>query len=116
LKTGLLVAGLLSLLLGIGIAVGSRFIPRVSCGLAESDAREIEKVRSDLDKAKRDDDTDEVRVLEFRLKQSLSGAEASQANCDNDRFRNNIVGAIGGGMAAVGLLLALLGLFVGRRK
>jgi hypothetical protein len=116
LKTGLLVAGILMLVIGIAVGVGGRFIPSVSCDLVESDAHEIEKVRSDLDKARRDDDTDEIRVLEFRLKQALSGAEVSQANCDRDKLTKNIVGVAGGGIAVVGFLFALIGFFIGRRK
>jgi hypothetical protein len=116
LKVGLISIGLASLLLGICAAVGSRFIPSVSCDLVESDSKEIQKLNSDLDKAKKAGDTAEVRTVEFQLKQALSGAEASQANCDQDKLRNNIVGAVGGGLAVVGFLLAVIGFFVGRKK
>lgn len=116
LKIGLISIGLASLLLGICAAVGSRFIPSVSCDLVESDAKEIQKLKSDLDKAKKADDTAEVRTVEFKLKQALSGAEASQKNCDADKLRNNIVGVVGGGLAVVGFLLAVIGFFVGRKK
>ena len=116
LKTGMLVAGILLLLLGIGAGAGSRFIPSVSCGLAETDAREIEKLNSDLEKARKAGDTDEVRTLEFGLKQALSGARVSQENCDNDKLRNNIVAAVGGALAVIGFLIAGIGLIIGRRK
>jgi hypothetical protein len=116
LKIGLISVGLVSLLLGICVAAGSRFIPSVSCDLVESDAKEIQKLNADLDKAKKADDTAEVRTLEFKLKQALSGAEASQKNCDADKLRNNIVGVVGGGLAVVGFLLFVIGFFVGRKK
>jgi hypothetical protein len=116
LKVGLISVGLAALLLGICAVVGSRFIPSVSCDLVESDAKEIQKLNSDLDKAKKAGDTAQVRTVEFELKQALSGAEASQANCDQDKLRNNIVGVVGGGLAVVGFLLAVIGFFVGRKK
>jgi hypothetical protein len=116
LKVGLISVGLLSLLFGICAIVGSRFIPSVSCDLVESDAKEIQKLNSDLDKAKKAGDTAQVRTVEFELKQALSGAEASQKNCDADKLRNNIIGFVGGGLAVVGFLLAVIGFFVGRKK
>ncbi len=116
LKAGLIATGLVFLLLGIGAAAGSRFIPSVSCDLVESDAREIEKLRSDLDKATKNSDSDEVRTIQFMLNQELSGARASQENCDQDKLRDNIIAVVGSGFAAVGFLFAVIGFFVGRRK
>ena len=114
LKSGLITVGLILFFLGIAAAIGSRFIPSVSCDLAEEDHKRIEKLRSDLDKATKNGD--DVKAIEFGLKQELSGAEAAQRNCNEDKFRNNSIGVGGGVAAAVGLLMSLIGLLVGRRK
>jgi len=115
-KIGLIVAGLLFLLLGVGTAVGSRFIPSVSCDLAESDARTIDKLKADIDKAKKDGDFDEIGELQIKLDAELAGATATQRYCNDDKFRNNVIGGAGGVLAALGALMVLIGFFVGRRK
>ena len=116
LKFGLIGTGLLFLLLGVSIAVGSRFIPSVSCNLAEEDAHKIDKLRSDLDKATKEGKFDRIGPLQLELNQDLSGAAASQKNCNDDKFRDNIIGVAGGVLGAIGFLMALIGLFVGRRR
>lgn len=116
LKGGLIGTGLLFLFLGIAVAAGSRFIPSVSCDLAEEDAHTISKLRSDLEKAKGDGKFERINAIQFELKQALSGAEASQKHCDDDKFRNNLIAGAGGFLGFVGLLMAVIGLFVGRRK
>src|SRR5215213_1986369 len=77
LKGALIGVGLLFVVLGIAIAVGSRFIPSVSCDMAESDHQRIEKLRSDLDKATKDGKFDKIGPLQLELNQELSGAEVS---------------------------------------
>lgn len=116
LKPGLIVAGLLFLLLGISIAAGSRFIPSVSCDLAEADANKIDKLEADLDKATKNGNFDKIGPLQRELTEELSGAAVSEKYCDDDKFRNNAVGVAGGAMAFVGFLMALIGMFVGRGK
>ena len=116
LKTSLITVGLCLFFLGIAIAIGSRFIPSVSCDLLEKDHEEIVKLQSDLDQATKNGDSDKIRLLQFTLNQALSGARASQENCDQDKLRNNVIGGAGGGVAFIGLLMTLVGLFVGRRK
>jgi len=116
LKFGLLGIGLLFLVLGIGIAAGSRFIPSVSCTLAEEDAHRIDKLRSDLKKATEEGKFDRIGPLQLELNQQLSGAAASQENCNDDKLRDNIIGGAGAVLGVVGFLMALIGLFVGRRK
>ncbi len=116
LKGGLIGAGILLLLLGIATAVGSRFIPSTSCDLAESDARTIEKLRSDIEKAKSAGDFDKIGPLSLRLQSELAGAEVSEKYCNDDKARDNLIGIAGGVIGALGLLMAVVGLFVGRRK
>lgn len=116
LKGGLIGTGILFLFLGIAIAIGGQYIPSVSCDLAESDARNIDKLRSDIDKAKSDGKFDRIGPLGIQLDQELAGAEVSQKYCNDDKFRNNAVSIAGGVVAALGLLMTLVGLFVGRRK
>jgi hypothetical protein len=116
LKAGLLGTGLVLLLLGIAVAAGSRFIPSVSCDLAESDAQKISKLRADIERAKSDFKYERVGPLQMELEQTLSGAEVSQRYCDNDKFRDDMIGIAGGVVAAIGFLMAVVGLFVGRRK
>jgi hypothetical protein len=115
LKFGLIGTGLLFLLLGVSIAVGSRFIPSVSCTLAEDDAHRIDKLRSDLKKATEEGKFDRIGPLQLELNQQLSGAEVSQKNCNDDKFRNNLIGGAGGVLGAIGFLMALIGLFVKRK-
>ena len=115
-KFGLIGTGLLFLFLGVGIAGGSRFIPSVSCDLAESDARKIDKLRSDLDKATKDGKFDRIGPLQIELNEELAGAAASQRYCNDDKFRNNLIGGVGVVLGALGFLMALIGLFVGRKK
>lgn len=116
LRPALLTLGLLGLVLGVIVAAGSRFIPSVSCDLYESDSRHIDKLRSDLDKATADGDFDRASTLRFQLNSELGGAEASYKNCQEDRFRNNAVTGAGVLMAFVGLLMTVIGMFVGRKK
>ena len=116
LKIGLIVVGLMFLLLGAGTAIGSRFIPSVSCDLAESDARKIDKLRADLDKATKDGKFDKIGPLQIELQEELAGATVSQRYCNDDKFRDNLIGVAGGVLGAVGFLMALIGLFVGRKK
>ena len=115
LKFGLIGTGLLFLVLGIGVAAGSRFIPSVSCKLAEDDAHRIDKLRSDLKKATEDGKFDRIGPLQLEINQQLSGAEASQKNCYDEKFRDNLIGGAGGVLGALGFLMALIGLFVRRR-
>ncbi len=116
LKSFLLSLGILALVLGIGAAIGSRFIPSVSCSLADSDHEEIVKLQADLDKATKNADSDEIKLIQFKLKQTLSGAQTSQENCNQDKLRDNVVGVAGGIVGLAGLLMSVVGLFVGRRK
>ncbi|PYT00873.1 MAG: hypothetical protein DMF63_06120 [Acidobacteria bacterium] len=116
LKFGLIGTGLLFLLLGVSIAIGSRFIPSVSCNLAESDAHKIDKLRSDLDKATKDGKYERIGPLQIELEEELEGATVTQQYCNDDKFRNNVIGGAGGVLGFVGFLMALIGLFVGRRK
>jgi hypothetical protein len=103
-------------LLGVGTVIGSRFIPSVSCDLAESDARKIDKLKADIDKAKRDGDFDEIGELQLELDEELAGATATQRYCNDDKFRDNLIGGAGGVLGALGALMALIGFFVGRRR
>jgi hypothetical protein len=116
LKFGIIGTGLLFLLLGIGVVIGSRFIPSVSCDLAESDAHKIDKLRSDLKKATEEGKFDRIGPLQIELNRELPGAAASQEYCNDEKFRNNLIGGAGGVLAAIGFLMALIGLFIGRRK
>ena len=116
LKAGLIGTGLVLLLLGVAVGVGSRFIPSTSCDLAESDAEKISKLRSDLDKARSDNKYERIGPLQRELDIELSGAEASQKYCNEDKFRNNVIGGAGAVVGFVGLLMAIVGLFVGRKK
>ena len=116
LKGGLIGLGLLLLVLGIATAVGGQFIPSTSCDLADADARKIDKLRSDIEKAKSDFKYDRIGPLQLELNETLAGAEASQRYCDDDKFRNNAISVAGGTLAFVGFLMAVVGLFVGRRK
>lgn len=116
LKIGLIVVGLMFLLLGAGTAIGSRFIPSVSCNLAESDAQHISKLRADLDKATKDGKFDKIGPLQIQIQEELSGAEVSERYCNDDKFRDNLIAVAGVVLGAVGFLMALIGLFVGRRR
>jgi hypothetical protein len=116
LKFGLIGTGILFLLLGVGVAIGSRFIPSASCDYAESDARKIDKLKSDLDKATKDGKFDRIGPLQMELNQELAGATVSQRYCNDDKFRDNLIGGAGGVLAVLGFLMAVIGLFVGRRK
>lgn len=116
LKGALIGAGLLFLLLGIAVAAGSRYIPSTACDLAESDARKIDKLRSDLDKATTNGDFDKIGPLQIELTEELAGAATTQRYCNDDKFRDNAIGISGGVLGFVGLLMAVIGLFVGRRK
>ncbi len=116
LKVGLIVVGILMFLGGLAAGVGSRFIPSVSCSLADSDQKEIVKLQADLDKAKRDADTVKISSIERELDGVLAGAKTSQEYCDQERLRNNIIGISGGVVGFVGVLFMLIGLIVGRKK
>ena len=116
LKYGLIGAGLLLLVLGIAAAAGSRFIPSTSCDLAKSDEERIDKLRRDIEKAKSDFDFDQIGPKSVELREATTGYEISKKYCDNDKFRDNMIGIGGGVVAFVGLLMAVVGLFVGRRK
>lgn len=116
LKGVLLGLGIVMLVVGIGTAIGSRFIPSVSCDLLEKDHQEIVKLQSDLDQATKNGDSEKIRLLQFTLNQTLSAARASQEHCDEEKFRNNIVGGAGAGVALIGLLMTAVGLFLGRNK
>ena len=116
LKGALLGLGVLALILGVVAAIGSRFIPSVSCDLAESDHKNIVKLQADLDKAKKNDDSDKIELVQRELDGELSGARASQEYCDQDKLRNNVICGGGVVVAFVGLLMSVIGLFVGRRK
>ena len=116
LKFGLIGTGLLFLLLGVGVAVGSRFIPSVSCDLAESDARKIDKLKMDLDRAQKDGKFERIGPLQIQLEQELAGAPTSQRYCNEDKFRNNLIGGAGGALAAIGFLMTLIGVFFVRRR
>ncbi|MEO6334107.1 MAG: DUF4339 domain-containing protein [Pyrinomonadaceae bacterium] len=116
LKAGLIGTGLLFLFLGICVAIGGRFIPSVSCDLAESDHHKIEKLQADLDKATHEGKFDKIGPLQRELTQELSGAEASERYCEDDKFRNNVITGGGVVMGIIGLLMAVTGLIVGRRK
>jgi hypothetical protein len=116
LKAGLIGTGLILLLLGIATAVGSRFIPSVSCDLAEADARKIEKLERDLDKARKDGDFEKIGPLQLELTNELAGARTTQEYCNNDKLVHNVIGIAGGVVAVFGFLMAVVGLFVGRKK
>lgn len=116
LKIGLLVVGVLLFLAGLLAGVGSRFIPSVSCDLAESDHKQIVKLQSELEKATNNSDSQKIALVEREINQTLPGAQASQENCNQDKLRNNIVGISGGVVGFVGLLMMLIGLIVGRKK
>ncbi len=116
LKGGLIGAGVLFLLLGIAVAAGSRFIPSTACDLAKSDDERIDKLERDIEKAKSDFKYDRIGPLSLELQEATAGYEVSQRYCDNDKFRDNMIGIAGGVIAAVGFLMAIIGLFVGRRK
>ena len=116
LKGGLIGMGLLLLVLGIAVAAGSRFIPSTSCDLAKSDEERIDKLQADIEKAKSDMKYDRVGTLQRELDSTLAGATVSAQYCNNDKFRDNIIGVSGGVVAFIGLLMAVIGLFVGRRK
>jgi GYF domain 2 len=116
LKFGLLGVGLVLLVLGIGTAIGSRFIPSVSCDLWDEDEHKITKLRSDLEKANSSFQYDRVGDLTRQLNSAVASAETSQKYCYDDRFRNNVIGGVGGLMGFVGFLMFVVGLFVGRKK
>lgn len=116
LKGGLIGVGILFLLLGIAVGAGSRFIPSTSCDLAKSDQEKIDKLKRDIEKAKSDFKYDRVGPLQVELDSELSGYEVSKKYCDEDKFRDNMIGIAGGVVAAIGFLMAVIGLFVGRRR
>ena len=116
LKSGLIGSGILFLLLGIAIAAGSRFIPSTSCDLARADEERIDKLNRDIEKAKSDFKYDRVGPLAIELKEAMAGYEVSDRYCDSDKSRDSMIGIAGGVMAFMGLLIAIVGLFVGRRK
>jgi len=116
LKGGLIGTGILFLLLGIAIAAGSRFIPSTSCDLAEADKERIDKLNRDIEKAKSDFKYDRIGPLAMELNEATAGYEVSNRYCANDKARDNMIGIAGGVMAFIGLLMSIIGLFVGRRK
>ena len=116
LKAGFIGGGLMLLLLGVALAAGSRFIPSTSCDLAESDKERIDKLQRDIEKAKSDFKYERVGPLAVELDQAMAGYETSKKYCDDDKFRDNAIGISGAAVAFIGLLAAIIGLFVGRRK
>ena len=116
LKGGLIGLGLLLLLLGIATAAGSRFIPSVSCDLAKSDAENVDRLKRRLDKAKSDGRYTEIGPISIELESEVAGAEVSKKYCEDDKFRDDMILAAGGIVGALGLLMTIIGLFVGRRK
>ncbi len=115
-KTGLLVGGILVLLLGILLAAGSRFIPSTSCDLAKSDLEKIDKLQRDIDKIRSTNNYDGLGEKTLQLKSLQSGYETSRKYCENDKFRDNLIGGAGAIAVFIGLLMAVVGLFVGRKK
>jgi hypothetical protein len=116
LKGGLIGTGLILLLLGIAIAAGSRFIPSASCDLAKADEERIDKLERDIEKAKSNFDYDEIGPKAIELDEATAGYEVSKKYCDDDKFRNDIIGIAGAVIAVLGVLMAVVGLFVGRGK
>ncbi len=116
LKGGLIGTGVILLLLGIALAAGSRFIPSTSCDLAKADEERIDKLERDIEKAKSDFKYDRIGPLAMELKEATAGYEVSDRYCENDKSRDNMIGIAGAVIAVLGLLMAVVGLFVGRRK
>ncbi len=116
LKSGLIGTGVILLLLGIAVAAGSRFIPSSSCDLAKSDEEKIDKLERDIEKAKSDFKYDRIGPLAIELKSATAGYEVSKKYCDNDKSRDDLIGIGGAVIGFFGLLMAIVGLLVGRRK
>jgi hypothetical protein len=116
LKGGLIGTGLILLLLGIAVAAGSRFIPSTSCELAKADEERIDKLERDIEKAKSNFDYDEIGPKAIELDEATAGYEVSKKYCDDDKFRNDIIGIAGAVIAVLGVLMAVVGFFVGRGK
>jgi hypothetical protein len=116
LKFGLLGTGLLLLLLGIATAIGGQFIPSTSCDLLKSDEEKIDKLRRDLDRARNDGKYDRISSLEYEINAETAGAAASRKYCNDDKMRNNIVSGAGGVVGFIGLLMAIVSLFIKRKK
>jgi hypothetical protein len=116
LKAGLIGTGLILLLLGIAVGAGSRFIPSTSCDLAKSDEERIDKLERDIEKAKSDFKYDRIGPLAIELEEATTGYEVSKKYCDDDKFRDNMIGIAGAVLAVLGALMAVVGLFVGRGK
>ncbi len=116
LKGGLIGTGLILLLLGVAVAAGSRFIPSTSCDLAKADEEKINKLEREIEKAKSDFKYDRIGPLATELKEVTAGYEVSRKYCDNDKSRDDMIGIAGAVIAFLGLLAAVVGLFVGRRK
>jgi hypothetical protein len=116
LKSGLIGAGILLLLLGVVIAAGSRLIPSASCDMAKSDREQIDKLQREIEKMRSDFKSDGLGEKLIRLKSLESGYETSRKYCDNDKFRDNVIGGAGALAAFVGFLMAVIGFFVGRKK
>jgi hypothetical protein len=116
LKGGLIGAGILLLLLGIAIAAGSRFIPSVSCDLAKEDDARVDKLRDNIDKAKKEGRFDQIGKWSLELDDTLKGAAVSQRYCSDDKLMHNVIGGAGGVAAFIGLVMLAAGLIVGRRK
>lgn len=116
LKGGLIGAGILILLLGLIIAIGSRFMPSPSCDRVEADRDEIEKLQREIDKIRSGSNNEGLGEKLLRLKSMQAGYETSYEYCEKDRFRDNLMGGAGALAALVGFLMAVVGLFVGRKK
>ena len=116
LKWGLLGTGLMLLVLGIAVAAGSRFIPSTSCNLAKADEERIDKLERDIEKAKSDFKYDRIGPLAIELEEATAGYDVSKKYCDDDKFRDDMIGIAGAVMAFLGLLMAVVGLFVGRGR
>lgn len=116
LKSGLIGAGILLLVIGVVIAAGSRFIPSPSCDMAKSDREEIDKLQRELEKMRKEFKSDGLAEKTLKLKSLESGYETSRKYCDNDKFRDNVIGGAGALAAFVGFLMAVIGLFVGSKK
>ena len=84
--------------------------------MAKADEETIDKLERDIEKAKSDFKYDRIGPLQVQLNSALSGYETSKKYCDNDKSRDDMIGIGGAVIAFLGLLMAIVGLFVGRKK
>jgi hypothetical protein len=108
----LMIFGVLALLGGGGMAIGTPFIYTTpSCEFAESDWKEIEDLKKKYDAAK---DTYEETSVEYQLKSAMAAYETSSKHCDEQKSTMRMF-QIGFGVAAfVGLLMIIVGFIVRR--